>query len=128
MKREGGQAIVEMALITPVLMALLVGAADVGFIGLRIGVAQNGANTVAELAARDEGGIADVMDRACPEGTRDTDRDGHVMTVTLRCPYRSITTLLPDTIVVKASAAVPPDPIPAPTWPPMPTWPPTPAP
>jgi hypothetical protein len=112
-REQAGQALVEMALATPVALLLIVGIADVGMMSLRSVVAQGAAQTAAGMLALDvpRSRVDAVLSRAgCASGELTVIRDEPELRVTLVCPYQSITAILPSQISVGASVIVAPTP------------------
>ncbi len=103
----------ELALITPVLVLLMLGAYDVGLLTLQRIVWQGSAQVVADLMARDlpqsDGQVTAELARSdCAFGPV-VERAGLVLTVRLDCPYTSLTSLMPSSIRITASSVVMPE-------------------
>lgn len=96
-----GQAIVEFALIAPLMFGLLLGIVDVGLTTLHVIAWQQDVGTAAVLMARDEPVDVD------PRCTSDWQTDGTIGTLTLACDWPSVTAILPGTYTVHATAPIP---------------------
>lgn len=96
----------EFALVTPLMVLLFIGALDAGLMILSAMRWQGSAQVVADLVARDANGdaVKDELRRSGCDSEPVILRDDPVVTVRLDCPYRSITTILPATVRVVASA------------------------
>lgn len=108
--RQVGQALAEFALITPLALAGLLGAADLGTAGLELAVLQGAAQTVADLSAQglpaDDQRIQDELLRCgCTLGY--VMDDSPRVVVELSRHHVTFTTLLPDHLEATASAVMP---------------------
>jgi hypothetical protein len=110
---QRGVVLVELALTLPILMALVMGAADLGLMGLQVAMTGDAANTIADLIAQgipeDDPLVLDEMERSgCADGFLFVQtEEPPVITVYLDCPFTSLTTALPDLSTVSASAVTP---------------------
>lgn len=95
-----GQALAEFALVAPLMFGLLLGIVDVGLTTWKVVTWQQQAGTAASLLAAGAP-IYDHVDDACTPTWED---DGVVLNVTLTCSFPSVTTVLPGTYVVSATA------------------------
>jgi len=109
-RRGRGQAVVEFAIVTPILLLLLLGAFDVGTLMLEREVAQGGAQTIADLAAsgilEDDPLILSEVARCCADADWSITYDGPLVLASLTCAHASPTTLMPDTFVATATAVL----------------------
>lgn len=107
---QHGQALVEFALVTPLVLAGGLGAADLGTAGLEMYVLQNAATTVAALVAQglpeDDQRIQDELLR-CGCALVYVMDDAPRWVVELSRHHTTFTTLLPDTLTATASAVAP---------------------
>ncbi len=126
-RRPRGQAIVAVALVLPVLMAILLGAAQMGYLYAYRTDQQNATATLAAVAAQDGPGapfasaVASESSRiGCPDPdatlTPPSPAPGGIVAVGLRCTWTSpLLTSASWPVSTTASALVPATPSPTPT-------------
>jgi len=114
---QSGQAIVEAALVLPVLLLALLGSLEVGLALLHSQAAQNAAATIAHVPESEASEIA----RLGLECIVTTEEDAGVRVVSLDCanPWPLLSGVLAERFQVTGSAALP-EPSPSPEVSPMP--------
>lgn len=103
-----GQALAEFALILPLALMLALGAADVATMTLEHFVALNAAESVASMGAvgvlEDDPLMVEEAARGCREGTWALEYTPPLVTASLTCPHASLSSLLPSSFTVTATA------------------------